>query len=123
MNSGQLESKAEKYAYDFHIRQNETGRSKSVYEVYIDGFNDGYNEGFKDCAKAWHDLRKDPKDLPDEGTYLVVWQNARGYRDTMIMRYEEDDEEELHWTDAEGDWWDDDVIAWREIPKFEEAAV
>ena len=40
----------------------------------------------------------------------------------MIMRYEEDDEEEMHWIDVEGDWWDDDVIAWREIPKFEEAA-
>lgn len=73
MTSGQLESKAEKYAYDFHIRQNETGRSKSVYEVYIDGFNDGYDAGFKDCAKkAWHDLRKDPNDLPKRNKEYVV---------------------------------------------------
>lgn len=71
----------------------------------------------------WHDLRKDPKDLPDEGTYLVVWSNARGYKARMIMRYEEDDEEELHWIDGDGDCWDDDVIAWREIPEFEEADV
>lgn len=78
--------------------------------------------GLKAGRPQWHDLRKDPKDVPDEGTYLVVWQNARGYRETMIMRYEEDDEEEMHWIDVEGDWWDDDVIAWREIPKFEEAA-
>ena len=76
--------------------------------------------GLKAGRPQWHDLRKDPKDLPDEGTYLVVWQNARGYRETMIMRYEEDDEEELHWTDVEGDWWDDDVIAWCEIPEFED---
>jgi hypothetical protein len=76
--------------------------------------------GLKAGRPQWHDLRKDPKDVPDEGTYLVVWQNARGYRDTMIMRYEEDDEEKLHWIDGDGDCWDDDIIAWREIPKFEE---
>jgi hypothetical protein len=78
-------------------------------------------EGLKAGRPQWHDLRKDPKDVPDEGTYLVVWQNARGYGDTMIMRYEEDDEEKLHWIDGEGDCWDDDVIAWRDFPEFEEA--
>lgn len=79
----------------------------------------GFLAGLK-AKTQWHDLRKDPKDVPDEGTYLVVWQNARGYRDTMMMRYEEDDEEKLHWIDGDGDCWDDDVIAWCEIPKFEE---
>ncbi len=78
-------------------------------------------EGLKAGRPQWHDLRKDPKDVPDEGTYLVVWQNARGYKERMMMRYEEDDEEELHWIDREGDNWDDDIIAWCEIPKFEEA--
>ena len=87
-------------------------------QFYSAGVKDGYHE----CQKEheWHDLRKNPDDLPDEGFYLVVWQNARGYRETMIMRYEEDDEEKLHWMDDEYDCWDDDVIAWREIPKFKE---
>lgn len=73
------------------------------------------------AGNRWHDLRKDPKDLPDEGIYLVVWQNARGYKQRMTMLYEEDDEEKLHWIDGEGDCWDDDVIAWRDFPEFEEA--
>ena len=77
-------------------------------------------EGLKAGRPQWHDLRKDPNDLPDEGTYLVVWQNARGYRETMLMNYEEDDEEKLHWFDDEQDCWDNDVIAWCEIPQFKE---
>lgn len=87
-----------------------------------DSMQQAFLAGLKAGRPQWHDLRKDPKDVPDEGTYLVVWQNARGYRDTMMMHYEENDEEELHWIDGDGDNWDDDVIAWREIPKFEEAA-
>ena len=77
------------------------------------------NAGLKAGRPQWHDLRKDPNDLPDEGVYLVVWQNARGYRERMIMKYEEDDEEELHWFDDENDCWDDDIIAWCEIPTFD----
>ena len=80
---------------------------------------DGFLAGLKAGRPQWHDLRKDPNDLPDEGSYLVVWQNARGYRERMIMKYEEDDEEELHWFDDENDCWDDDIIAWCEIPAFD----
>jgi hypothetical protein len=94
---------------------------KALLSPYWDLWEDGAEYGVNK-ANEWHDLRKDPKDVPDEGTYLVVWQNARGYRETTIMKYEEDDDEKLHWFDDEQDCWDDDVIAWREIPKFQEAA-
>lgn len=52
----------------------------------------------------WHDLRKDPNDLPDNGRY--VWTNkGAGYHD-------------------DDGWWDNfgrlqNVVAWCE-PKFEE---
>lgn len=75
--------------------------------------------GLKAGRPQWHDLRKDPNDLPDEGTYLVVWQNARGYKEIMQMNYEEDDEEKLHWVDGDQECWDDDIIAWCEIPTFD----
>ena len=57
--------------------------------------------GLKADRPQWHDLRKDPNDLPDEGTYLVVWQNNKGYKEIFIMRYEEDDEEELQGVDGD----------------------
>ena len=94
--------------------------SKDKSHAYRLGRYEGFLAGLKAGRLQWHDLRKDPTDLPDEGTYLVVWQNARGYRERMIMLYEEDnDDEELHWIDGDGDNWDDDVIAWCEIPTFD----
>ena len=93
--------------------------AKDKSHAYRLGRYDGFLAGLKAGRPQWHDLRKDKNDLPDEGTYLVVWQNARGYRATMIMKYEEDDEEKLHWFDEEQDCWDDDVIAWCEIPTFD----
>ena len=74
---------------------------------YIDGFKDGYNK-----ANEWHYVKDE---LPDEGTYLVVWQNNKGYKEIFIMNYEEDDEEELHWVDGDCEVQDEYIIAWKEI--------
>ena len=79
----------------------------------------GYELGLKAGRPQWHDLRKDPNDLPDEGTYLVVWRNDYGYKEIFIMNYEEDDEEELHWVDGDYEVQDDYIIAWCEIPTFD----
>jgi hypothetical protein len=114
-----IEWKAEQYKHQSTEEEMEFVEHLHYFPRY---FEKTFIDGYRECQKEheWHDLRKDPKDVPDEGTYLIEWRNARGYGDTMIMRYEEDDEEELHWIDRDGDNWDDDVIAWREIPKFEE---
>ena len=59
--------------------------------------------GLKAGRPQWHDLREDPKDLPDNHRY--VWTNVgAGYHD-------------------DDGWWDDfgrlrDVVAWCE-PKFD----
>lgn len=67
--------------------------------------HEAFLAGFKAGRLEWHDLRKDPNDIPDNLRY--VWTNeGAGHHD-----------------DDDG-WWDDfgrlhDVIAWCE-PKFEE---
>ena len=69
----------------------------------------GYNK-----ANEWHFVKDE---LPDEGTYLVVWQNDKGYKEIFILNYEEedDDEGELHWVDDDCEVQDEYVIAWKEI--------
>ena len=79
----------------------------------------GFLAGLKAGKPQWHNLEKDPNDLPDEGTYLVVWQNDKGYKEIFIMNYEEDDEEDLHWVDGDCENQDEYIIAWCEIPTFD----
>ena len=74
---------------------------------YKEGAEFGYNK-----ANEWHYVKDE---LPNEGTYLVVWQNDKGYKEIFIMHYEEDDEEELHWIDGDCEVQDEYIIAWKEI--------
>ena len=112
----------------------------SVDDIANEVYLAGYHEGFKDCAKArlnvttisdcpikyeWHDLRKNPKDLPTEDCkdYLAI-----GLDDTepsIYMYLAGDDETEGQWE------WEprriaslsnDQIKAWCEIPTFEEDA-
>ena len=75
-----------------------------------------------------HDLREQlPKwhkvadgDLPEEDSICLVCCDAgNGYKYTSILKYDVYDEE-LHWLDDDNETFDDVVIAWCEIPKFEE---
>ncbi len=77
-------------------------------QAYQQGAEFGYNK-----ANEWHYVKDG--DLPDEGTYLVVWQNDKGYKEIFIMHYEEDDEGELHWIDGDCEVQDEYIIAWKEI--------
>ena len=109
--------KDEEMAEEYLKQNNYTGG-------YIGYFSSAYCKqaflaGLKAGRPQWHDLRKDPNDLPDEGTYLVVWQNNKGYKEILIMNYEEDDEEELHWGDGDCEFQDEYIIAWCEIPTFD----
>lgn len=63
-------------------------------------------------ANEWHYVKDE---LPDEGTYLVIWQNDKGYKEIFIMHYEEDDEGELHWIDGDCEVQDEYIIAWKDI--------
>ena len=76
-------------------------------QAYLAGAEFGYNK-----ANEWHFVKDE---LPNEGTYLVVWQNDKGYKEIFTLNYEEDDEEELHWVDDDCEVQDEYVIAWKEI--------
>lgn len=80
---------------------------KPELEIYTDGFNDGYQK-----ANEWHDLRKNPNDLPKEKVDVYI-----------LYAWKEVDVKHLEWNK---EWWGNghcsftDVIAWKEIVLPEE---
>ena len=85
---------------------------------YEEGFKDGAEFGFQKGKNEWHDLQKDPNDLPEETEFiesdvLILLVQLRG---TEHKRYElgryifsENVFSYSHLKDIE------DVIAWKEI--------
>lgn len=102
---------------------------------YWDFFQDGVEFGERQSEKKieelkseltkkadrpqWHDLRKDPTDIPPrkDDTYSVeVWtKNARGHYGTAVFSYAclEDDGKYDHWIGTM-------PVLWTELPKVEE---
>lgn len=90
-------------------------------------YKDGYIAGAKENGVIWHDLRKNPGDLPNidrlvrvrlmnemehicETCYYEPSEDEIGYGKLILSFYE-----------LNGEWIDDnEIIAWCEIPKFEE---
>lgn len=100
------EEKAEE-KYQEHINKEDCYVSKSEEEIYTDGFFDGLAEG----KPKWHDLRKNPDDLPkgDEDCLCLV---SECY---FVGHYVKEDKE-WHFDEFISS----DVIAWCELPNFEE---
>lgn len=89
-----------------------------------EGRKEGYEQGYEDCRHyahdyykpKWHDLRKNPEDLPketghyltDDGEYIYDADLKEWRTLTCMVCWD------FHWLD------DGDVIAWTELPKFEE---
>ena len=109
-----FEKEAEEYA-----KKQFSSFVKGIREIARICFKKGAEFGYNK-ANEWHYVKDE---LPDEGTYLVVWQNDKGYKEIFIMNYEEDDEEELHWVDGDCEVQDDFVVAWKEIvpPELKES--
>lgn len=111
-------------------RKLEESQTLGVYDndedyEYDSGWNEGevagYEEGFKDGAEfgynkanEWHYVKDE---LPYEGTYLVVWQDNKGYKEIFTLNYEaEEYRKKLHWVDDDDyEIQDEYVIAWKEI--------
>ena len=70
-----IEKEAEEYRKDL---KSKFFLSEPQLDLACQGFKDGYNK-----ANEWHYVKDE---LPDEGTYLVVWQNDKGYKEIFIMR-------------------------------------
>ena len=71
-------------------------------EAYLAGLHEG--------QPKWHDLRKDPNDLPKEYTEVLDDEGRQ-----VVLR-------KGHWRFVYGGDWEDDAIvyAWCEIPQFKE---
>ena len=85
------------------------GCTKSPFEVAKEGFLAGLKAG----RPQWHDLRKHPKDLPEENKDVLVFFTLpdKSKNDVMITEFENND---FNYVDLQ------DVIAWCELPKFKE---
>ena len=94
-------------------------------EGIISDFIDLFVAGFMKCLEQkenkpkWHDLRKDPTDIPpkkDDIYSIEVWaKDARGHYGTAIFSYAcfEDNGKYNNWIGII-------PVLWTELPKFEE---
>ena len=116
------EEKAEEYAkgkahehYNFLFEENSGSPVDFAKLCYLDGLAEGRKE-------KWHDLRKDPADLPDTNREVLVllWD----YDNYHIGRYEEEYDDVIR----EKTYWHfddfsigkdklDTVLGWFELPK------
>lgn len=80
---------------------------------YVSGYEDGYLAGAKENGVVWHDLRKNPDDLPERGYKVLAVYHDFDY--THLFAYLREDGV---WT-TNGHNAFDGIIAWCEIPKFE----
>lgn len=90
------------------------------FKKYKDGFRDGLLAGLKEGKPKWHDLRKDPNDLPLKmgiGSEVVLISYDGEVTDFAYYNFEakrwEHDEDAFYICNPP-------PIAWCEIPKFEE---
>ena len=111
-----FEKEAEEYATEnWEYYEEGQNDSKALKQAYLAGAEFGYNK-----ANEWHDLRKDPNDLPDNGRRVLVKDKSRREYDVACLCRSK----------GNSDFWsyerfisrvsDNHVIAWCELPKFEE---
>ena len=77
-----------------------------------------YIAGATENGIQWHDLRKDPNDLPN--TDRDVWVKRESEEKEQLDNYYNDEVEKGWGIMFREGYSTDDVIAWCEIPKFEE---
>lgn len=123
------EEKAEKYILEVVRPQRIEITPLNVNRELKNAFVVGIKEGEKE---KWHDLRKNPNDLPKEGEeVLVLYSNFYDDNGLMVNKYtlryklaqyinDEDDLTEWYWVESGLDDMVHEVIAWCELPRFEE---
>lgn len=119
--------KAEEYAQNCKYVETDyfVNKIAKIKAIFLDGLAEGRKE-------KWHDLRKNPDDLPKESDkYLCAWEGGEQW----IMDFETEvnsfgywcntyDSQSLGFIDSVFETikerGEDEVIAWCELPKFEE---
>ena len=105
------EEKAEEYTRNCKYVETDyfVNKIAKVKAIYLDGLAEG--------KLKWHDLRKDPDDLPKEsGDYWIKYDSESEERGGFydVHHFEPDKPfYKKHWSEIE-------VMAWCELPKFEE---
>lgn len=104
---------AKEYAEEYQIKKHHKrlfGRKPVVMKELNTSFKDGFLAGLKAARQEnWHDLRKDPNDLPQD--CVINQDGKRVLYDHTNKVWRNDDADEYIC---------DDPIAWCEIPIFEE---
>jgi len=88
--------------YEVAKREDKTEYAKEVSSVTV---KQAFLAGLRASRPKWHDLRKNPDDLPKgEGLFVVYWSLGKidGY--TVINGFKNPHK---------------DIVAWCEIPRFE----
>ena len=109
----------EKEAEDSFMSKKVLYKWETDKHSYIDGFKDGAEFGYNK-ANEWHYLQDNPSDLPDNGRRVLVKDKSRREYDVACLCRSK----------GNCDFWsyerfisrvsDNYIIAWCELPKFEE---
>ena len=85
-------------------------------------YRDGYIDGATEKGIVWHDLRKNPQDLPESGKWILCKGNAEYFDPYFVAMTDEVNDNEVFLVGYESDDTNgfEDVIAWAEIPQFKE---
>ena len=127
MTEEEIEKKAEEYAnkIEKELLEEYSDVSETLRELVTvptphrkQGFIDGVKYGLHEGQPKWHDLRKDPNDLPKDNKLCLLhfdlggWVNhITGWIERGTWYFEDGRQSEK---------WQDKVIAWCEIPQFKE---
>lgn len=120
MTDEQIEEEAESYGVDLCCicRECDVGDTNPCHHKRdaMYGYKEGYREGLKAGRPKWHDLRKDPDDLPpplEFGSLSISVLTDKGHE--AYFDYDDD-----CWEEDPAGCEIDPPVAWCEIPKFEE---
>ena len=104
MNEKLLEQRAEEYANKAHTHV--ILNWEEIKQAYIAGLHEG--------QPKWHDLRKDPNDLPVLETELL----CQKYSGRCFVGYYHHNDNKFYPFEKGNSYDVTDVIAWCEIPQF-----
>ena len=105
-----FEKEAEKYC--IHQKLLEDVRD-NICKAFEDGATFGYQKGVQKLDKKWHDLRKNPKDLPEPHS-TVLDENVDKIEYIGYDKWEVYSEYYERYIEV------DPPIAWCEVPTFKE---
>ena len=106
------EEMAEQFANGYATPDLEASFRAYMFEASKEGFLAGLKAG----RPQWHDLRKDPNDLPEKmilGSREVYIEYKDGVTDFAYYRFDK-----KSWVRSENEELAENVIAWCEIPQF-----